>query len=109
MFPDSGSEPDFEGFHVSELAGDLSGEDDSGSEVVTDSDDDDDDGVMGRLSNAAAAAAYRTNPNLPDFIHPHGPFWSRYAIIPLAGLIRRFTGHWRPWACHATNHKIFIY
>ena len=26
-----------------------------------------------RLSDAAAATAYRTNPNLPDFIHPHGP------------------------------------
>ena len=27
---------------------------------------DDDEGVTGRLSDAAAAAAYRTNPNLPD-------------------------------------------
>ena len=36
-------------------------------------DDDGDDGVTGRLSDAAAAAAYRINPNLPDFIHPHGP------------------------------------
>ena len=36
-------------------------------------------------------------------------FWSRYAVIPLTGLIRRFAGRWRPWACHATNHKIFIY
>ena len=25
------------------------------------------------MSDAAAAAAYRTNPNLPDFIYPHGP------------------------------------
>ena len=41
LFPDSGSDPDFEGFHASELAGDLSGGDDSGSEVVTDSDDGD--------------------------------------------------------------------
>ena len=73
LFPDSGSESDFEGFHASELAGDLSGEDDSGSEEVTDSDDDYEDGVTGRLSDAAAAAAYRTNPNLPDFIHLHGP------------------------------------
>ena len=71
LFTDSGSEPDFEGFHASELAGDLSGRDDNGSEAVTDSDDDD--GVTGRLSDAVAAAAYRTNPNLPDFIHPHGP------------------------------------
>ena len=71
LFPDSGSEPDFEGFHVSELAGDLSGGDDSGSEAVTDLDDDD--GVTGRLSDAAAAEAYRMNPNLPHFIHPHGP------------------------------------
>ena len=73
LFPDSGSEPYFEGFHASELAGDLSGGDDSGSEAVTESDDDDDDGVTGHLSDAAAATAYRTNPNLPDFIHPHGP------------------------------------
>ena len=76
LFPDSGSEPDFEGFHAGELAGDLSGGDDSGSEAVTESDDhddDDDDSVTGRLSDAAAAAAYRTNPNLPDFIHPYGP------------------------------------
>ena len=53
LFPDSGSEPDFEGFHASEPAGNLSVGDDSGSEA-------------GRLSDAAAAAAYRTNPNLPD-------------------------------------------
>ena len=72
LFPDAGSEPDFEGFNVNELAGDLSGEDDSGSEAVTDFDDDDD-GVMGRLSDAKATAAYRTNPNLPDFIPSHGP------------------------------------
>ena len=63
LFPDSGSEPDFEGFHASEPAGNLSGGDDSGSEAVTESDDD---GVTGRLSDAAAAAAYWTNPNLPD-------------------------------------------
>ena len=36
-------------------------------------------------------------------------FWSRYAIIPLDGLSRRSAGRWRPWACHATNHKNFIY
>ena len=36
-------------------------------------------------------------------------FWSRYAVIPLAGLSHRSAGRWRPWACHATNHKIFIY
>ena len=41
LFPDSGSEPDFEGFHASELAEDLSGGDNSGSEAVTESDDDD--------------------------------------------------------------------
>ena len=56
LFPDSGCEPDFKGFHASELAGDLSGGDDSGSEAVTESDDDDD-GVMGHLSHAVAAAA----------------------------------------------------
>ena len=50
------------GFHESEPAENLSGGDDSGSEAVTESDDDA--GVMGRLSDAAAA--YRTNPNLPD-------------------------------------------
>ena len=53
LFPDSRSEPDFEGFHGSDLGGYLSGGNDSGSEA-------------GRLSDAAAAAAYRTNPNLPD-------------------------------------------
>ena len=53
LFPDSGCEADFEGFHASEPAGNLSGADDSGSEA-------------GRLSDAVAAAAYRTNPNLPD-------------------------------------------
>ena len=36
-------------------------------------------------------------------------FWSRYAVIPLAGLSRRSAGRWRQWACHATNHNIFIY
>ena len=64
LFPDSGSEPNFEGFHASEPAGNLSGGDDSGSEAVTESDDDE--GMTGRLSDAAAAAAYRTNPNLPN-------------------------------------------
>ena len=54
LFPDSGSEPEFEGFHANEPAGNLSGENDSGSEV-------------GHLSDAAAAAAYRTKPNLPDY------------------------------------------
>ena len=72
LFPDSGSELDFEGFHdESEPAGNLSDGNDSGLEASTESDDDE--GVTGRLGDAAAAAAYRTNPNLPDFIHPHGP------------------------------------
>ena len=31
LFPDSGSEPDFKGFHASEPAGNLSGGDESGS------------------------------------------------------------------------------
>ena len=53
LFPDSGSEPDFEGFHAIEPAGNLSGGNDSGSEA-------------GRLSDAVAAAAYQTNYNLPD-------------------------------------------
>ena len=35
LFPDSGSEPDFEGFHASEPTGNLSGGDDSESEAVT--------------------------------------------------------------------------
>ena len=35
--------------------------------------------------------------------------WCRYAIIPLAALSRRSAGRWRPWPCHATNHKNFIY
>ena len=62
LFPYSGSGSDFEGFHASEPAGNLSGGDDSGSKAVTESDDDE--GVTGRLSDAAAA--YRTNINLPD-------------------------------------------
>ena len=40
LFPDSGSEPDFEDFQASEPAGDLNGGDNSGSEAVTESDDD---------------------------------------------------------------------
>ena len=44
---------DFEGFCASEPAGNLNSGNDSGSEA-------------GRLSDAAAAAAYRTNPNLLD-------------------------------------------
>ena len=64
FFPDFWFEPDFEGFHASEPAGDLNGGDDSGSEAVTESDDDE--GMSGRLSDAAAAQAYQTNPNLPD-------------------------------------------
>ena len=64
LFPDSWSESDFKGFHASETAENLSEGDDSGSKAVTESDDDE--GVTGRLSDAAAAAAYRTNPNLPD-------------------------------------------
>ena len=63
LFPDSGSEG-FEVFHASEPAGNLSGGDDRGSEAVTESDDDE--GVTSRLSDAAGAAAYRTNPNLLD-------------------------------------------
>ena len=49
---------------MSEPAGNLSGGDDSGLEAVTESDDDE--GVTGRLRDAAAAAAYRTNLNFPD-------------------------------------------
>ena len=64
LFPDSGSESNFEGFHASEQAGNLSGGDNSGSEAITESDDE---GVTGRLSDAASAAAYWTNPNLPDY------------------------------------------
>ena len=63
LFPDSRSEPDFEGVHVSEPAGNLSGGDDSGSEAVTESDDDE--GAQGHPSDRAAAAAYRANPNRP--------------------------------------------
>ena len=40
LFPDSGSEPEFVGFHASEPTGNLSGGDDSGLEAVTESDDD---------------------------------------------------------------------
>ena len=64
LFPDSRSEPNFEGFHASEPAGNLSGGDDSESKAVTESDDDK--GATGHPSDAAAVAAYRTNPNLLD-------------------------------------------
>ena len=64
LLPDSGSEQNFDGFHASEPAGNHSGGDDHGSEAVTELDDDE--GVTDRLSDAAAAAAYRTNPKLPD-------------------------------------------
>ena len=64
LFPDSGSESDFEGFHASEPAGYLSGGDDSGLEAVTELNDDE--GVTGRLSDEAGAAALRMNPNMPD-------------------------------------------
>ena len=40
LFPESGSEPNLEGFHASEPAGNLSGGVDSGSEAVTELDDD---------------------------------------------------------------------
>ena len=69
LFPDSGSEPNYEGFHASEPAGNLSGWDDSGSEAVTRSDEDK--GMTGRLSDAGAA--YRTNPNRQIMVRPHGP------------------------------------
>ena len=39
LFPDSGSEPNFEGFHASEPVGNASCGDDSGSEAVTESND----------------------------------------------------------------------
>ena len=64
LFSDSESDPHFEGFHASEPAGNLSGGNDSGSEVVTESDDDE--GMMDRPSYAAAAESCRTNRNLPD-------------------------------------------
>ena len=35
--------------------------------------------------------------------------WCRCAVIPLVGLSRRSGGRWRPWACHATDHKNVIY
>ena len=85
LFPDSGSEPDFEGFHASELAGDLRAETTvdrkrSPSRMMM---------MTGHLSDAAAVAAYRTNPNLPDFINSHGPLIhasgsSAYEIFLLA-------------------------
>ena len=71
MFPDFGSEPDFEGIDASEPTGNFSGADHSGLEAVTESDDDE--SMTGHLSDAAAAVAYHTNPNLPAFIHLHGP------------------------------------
>ena len=60
LFPDSGSEQNFEGFHANEPAGNFSGGDDSGSEAITELDDDE--GVSGHPSDAAAVATYRTTP-----------------------------------------------
>ena len=35
--------------------------------------------------------------------------WCRYAVIPLTGSSRRSAGRWRPWACLATDYKIFLF
>ena len=92
LFSDSGSEPDFEGFHASEPV------EISVAETTVDrkrSHSDDDEGVTGRLSDAAAAAAYRTNPNLPDFIQPHGPLIhtsDSSAYENLEGLLADYVG-----------------
>ena len=59
LYPDSGSEPEFKGFHASEPAGNLSGGNDSGSEAS-------------RLSDAAAAAAYRTTLICQLSVRSHG-------------------------------------
>ena len=71
LFPDSESEPDFEGFHASEPAGNLSGGDDSGSEAVTESDDDE--GVTGRLSDARQPQHTRRTIFCQIRVRPHGP------------------------------------
>ena len=60
LFPDSGSEPNFDGFHVSEPGGNLSGGNDSGSEAVTESDDDE--GMTGRLSDAGGSRSIPDEP-----------------------------------------------
>ena len=57
-------------------------------------------GVTGRVSDAVAAAAYRTNPNLPDFIHPHGPLIhasgaSAYEIFGRSSLMSCLPCKWR--------------
>ena len=67
LFADSDSEPEepnFEGFAASEVA-------DSSPKETDGTLESDDEMETGLLNDADAA--YQTNPNLPDFIHPHGP------------------------------------
>ena len=75
LFPDSGSELDFEGFHASEPAGNLTVE--SGSEAVTESDDDE--GMTGRLQHTGRTliCQIRVRPHVP-LIHASG--FSAYEI-----------------------------
>ena len=70
LFEDSGSEPDFEWFPVSERVESSNSENDSASEVDAES--------LGKiqtgsLDDADAAAAHQTDPNLPVFDQAYGP------------------------------------
>ena len=61
--------------------------------------------VVGRFLNVCMQCLVDVTESLVEPLR----VWCRYVVIPLAGLSRRSAGHWRPWACHATNHKNFIY
>ena len=68
LFADFGSEPDFEGFLVSEQVESSNSEDDRASEVDAEPDDEIQTGGL-----TDAAAAHQTDPNLPVFDQAHDP------------------------------------
>ena len=70
LFADSGSEPDFERFPVSEQVESSNSENDSASEADAESHNDI---QTGGLDDADAAAAHQTDPNLPVFDQAYGP------------------------------------
>ena len=83
LFADSGSEPDFERFPVSEQVKSSKSEDDIASEADAESHDEI---QMGGLDDADAA--HQTDPNLPVFDQAYGPqiSWT-FTIISLYQLV----------------------
>ena len=79
LFADSGSEPDFEQFPVSEQVESSNSEDDSASEADTELHDEI---QTGGLDDADAAAALQTDPNLPVSI--------RLMVLKVHGLLLIF-------------------